>query len=102
MVSWDTRMLSSSGYRIFSHPETCSGDQSKISLLATMFCNSPVLAASVDGLAEQSHRDVTTDSEWTYVACRRRVRSHATTVPPSNGAIPRSSAPQKVPPVSLG
>src|SRR6266849_1259004 len=44
MVSWDTRMLSSSGYRIFSHPETCSGDQSKISLLATMFCNSPLLA----------------------------------------------------------
>src|SRR6266852_5223780 len=39
MVSWDTRMLSSSGYWIFSHPEICSGDQSNISLLATIFCN---------------------------------------------------------------
>jgi hypothetical protein len=27
MVSCDTRMLSSSGYCIFSHPEICSGDQ---------------------------------------------------------------------------
>jgi hypothetical protein len=24
------------GYRIFSHPEICSGDQSRISLLATI------------------------------------------------------------------
>jgi hypothetical protein len=39
MVSWDTRRLSSSGYWIFSHPEICSGDQSKISLLATIFCS---------------------------------------------------------------
>src|SRR6266702_1530192 len=39
MVSWDTRMLWSSGYWIFSHPEICSGDQSNISLLATTFCN---------------------------------------------------------------
>src|SRR5262249_45897809 len=30
MVSWDTRMLSSSGYRVFSQPEICSGDQSRI------------------------------------------------------------------------
>src|SRR5579863_5066143 len=27
------------GYAIFSHPEICSGDQSRISLLATMFRN---------------------------------------------------------------
>src|SRR5216683_3817086 len=39
MVSWDTRRLSSSGYWVFSHPEICSGDQSRISLLATIFCN---------------------------------------------------------------
>src|SRR6266571_3492968 len=39
MVSWDTRMLWSSGYWIFSHPEICSGDQSNLSLLATTFCN---------------------------------------------------------------
>src|SRR5215475_5490990 len=39
MVSWDTRMLSSSGYGVFSHPEICSGDQSRISLLATMSRN---------------------------------------------------------------
>jgi site-specific recombinase XerD len=32
-------ILYGSGYRIFSHPETCSGDQSKISLLATIFCS---------------------------------------------------------------
>jgi hypothetical protein len=30
-------MLSSAGYWIFSHPEICSGDQSRISLLATTF-----------------------------------------------------------------
>jgi len=35
MVSWDTRILSSSGYSVFSHPEICSGDHSRISLLAT-------------------------------------------------------------------
>jgi hypothetical protein len=39
MVSWDTRMLSSSGYWAFNHPEICCGDQSRISLLATMFRN---------------------------------------------------------------
>src|SRR5580658_7770324 len=30
-------MLSSAGYWIFSHPEICCGDQSRISLLATSF-----------------------------------------------------------------
>jgi hypothetical protein len=44
MVSWDTRMLSSSGYRIFNHPEICSGDQSRISLLATIVCSFPWMA----------------------------------------------------------
>src|SRR5438128_8784243 len=39
MVSWDKRMLSSSGYWGFSQPEICFGDQSRISLLATMFRN---------------------------------------------------------------
>src|SRR6266436_6716965 len=39
IVSWDTLMLSSSEYWVFSHPEICSGDQSRISLLATMFRN---------------------------------------------------------------
>src|SRR5271170_2391659 len=39
MVSWDTRRLSSLGYWIFSHPETCSGDQSSISLLTTILRN---------------------------------------------------------------
>ncbi|HWH59918.1 MAG TPA: DUF2199 domain-containing protein [Terriglobales bacterium] len=38
-IAWDTRMLGSSGYRFFSHPEICSGDQSRTSLLATMFRN---------------------------------------------------------------
>jgi hypothetical protein len=32
-------MLPSSGYSVFSHPEICSGDQSKISLLATISRN---------------------------------------------------------------
>ena len=36
MVSWDTRRFSSLGYWILSHPETCSGDQSSISLLTTI------------------------------------------------------------------
>src|SRR3981189_449974 len=44
MVSWDTRMLSSSGYCVFSHPEICSGDQSNTSLLATIFRNLRLLA----------------------------------------------------------
>src|SRR5580693_6724245 len=35
MVSWDTRILSSLGYSVFSHPEICSGDHFRISLLAT-------------------------------------------------------------------
>jgi len=39
MVSWDTLMLSSSGYCILSRPEICSGDQSNISLRARMFRN---------------------------------------------------------------
>src|SRR5277367_4697573 len=39
MVSWDTRMLSSSGYWVFSQPEICLGDQSSISLPATMSRN---------------------------------------------------------------
>src|SRR5260370_30584601 len=39
MVSWDTRRLSSSGYWVFSQPEICCGDQSRISLLATIFRN---------------------------------------------------------------
>src|SRR5258707_11990649 len=38
MVSWDTRRLSSLGYWVFNHPETCSGDQSNSSLLATTSC----------------------------------------------------------------
>src|SRR5580704_10426457 len=43
MVSWDTRMLSSSGYWVFSQPEICFGDQSRISLLATMSRNLTLL-----------------------------------------------------------
>lgn len=37
-------MLSSAGYWIFSHPEICSGDQSRISLLATTFRSFTCLA----------------------------------------------------------
>src|SRR5438445_13716289 len=44
MVSWDTRILSSLGYWVVSHPEICSGDQSNSSLLATMFRNLRVTA----------------------------------------------------------
>ena len=39
MVWWDTRMLLSSGYCVFSHPEICSGDQSNTSLPATISRN---------------------------------------------------------------
>ncbi len=35
MVSCDTRIASPSGYRLFSQPEICSGDQSSLSFLAT-------------------------------------------------------------------
>ena len=44
MVSWDTRILSFWGYRIFNHPEICSGDQSRISLLATIVRSFPWVA----------------------------------------------------------
>src|SRR5580704_13683975 len=43
MVSWDTRMLSSSGYWVFSQPEICFGDQSRISLLPAMSRNLTLL-----------------------------------------------------------
>ena len=131
MVSWDTRRLSSSGYWVFNHPETCSGDQSRISLLATIFRNftwietrhlaisridepetipreissrSRCVSARSErpGPPEQTHRDATPDNEWTNAPCRRRARSHATTVPPSNDATCRSSAPPKAQTVSLG
>jgi hypothetical protein len=44
MVSWDTRIRSSLGYSVFSHPEICSGDHSKISLLATASRNLRLMA----------------------------------------------------------
>ncbi len=43
-------MPSSSGNRVFSHPETCSGEQSKLSLLATILCP---LQLPVDGQQAQ-------------------------------------------------
>ena len=171
MVSWDTRMLPSSGYSVFSHPEICSGDQSRISLLVTILCSFSWMArrhglgrkadfqawssaslarytgrppwratsrltvdaarsrplaisridepeaipremssrsASVSASSDRRraagtiHRVATSESEWTNAPYRMRVRSHATSVPPSNGTICRSSAPQKAPPDSLG
>ena len=51
---------------------------------------------------EQTHRDATPDNEWTNAPCRRRARSYATTVPPSNGATRPSFAPPKAQTVSLG
>ena len=44
MVSWNTRMVSSSGYWVFSHPEICSGDQSNTNLPATLFRKLRLLA----------------------------------------------------------
>src|SRR3954463_14873466 len=46
MVSWDTRMRSSAGYCSLSHPATCSGDQSKLNLLATMLRSLPFRASA--------------------------------------------------------
>src|SRR5580704_19319721 len=43
MVSWDTRMLFSTGYWVFSQSEICFGDQSRFSLLATMSRNFTLL-----------------------------------------------------------
>jgi len=39
VAAWNTRMLALAGSRVFSQPEICSGDQPKISLLATMLRN---------------------------------------------------------------
>ena len=55
MVSWDTSMVSSSGYWIFSHPEICSGDQSNISLLATTFCNLTWIARRLETRYATAH-----------------------------------------------
>jgi hypothetical protein len=56
----------------------------------------------VDELLEQAHRDMTTEGELTNDHGRMRVRSHATSVPLSNGTKCRTSAPQKALPVFLG
>ena len=45
MVSCDKRMLLSSGYCVFSHPEIYSGDQSNTSLPATISLNLRFLAS---------------------------------------------------------
>src|SRR5467141_375239 len=43
------------------------------------------------GGLEESLREATTNTEWSYVACQRRAQSHAATVPPSIGSRCRSS-----------
>src|SRR5580700_4373289 len=53
MVSCDTRRPSSLGNCHFSHPEICSGDQSCISLLATI-SRSVVSVASRHGLGRRA------------------------------------------------
>ena len=73
------RKLSSSGYWIFNHPEICSGDQSRISLLAPMFRNFTWMerrqrlgrtadsqaSPSVDRLDTQDgHQDARPDQAW--------------------------------------
>ena len=57
MVSWNTRLLSSWGYWIFGHPEICSGDQSKISLLATIVC-SGLIRSHLNGRATFGEGDL--------------------------------------------
>ena len=54
-----------------------------------------------DGLLEESLREVTTNTEWSYVACQKLAQSHAATVPPSIGSRCRSSRSQKAQTVSL-
>jgi hypothetical protein len=49
--------VSSSGYSCFSHPEICFGDQSKISLLATISC-SLLWVASRQGLGRRADSQV--------------------------------------------
>jgi hypothetical protein len=52
-------------------------------------------AANGDEHSERSRRAAITGTESSHDPCRRRVQSHATTRPPSNGAICRPSAPQR-------
>src|ERR1700677_3818001 len=52
-------------------------------------------APSGDEQLEQSRRAAITRNESSHGLCRGHGRSHATILPPSNGAIPRSSALQK-------
>src|SRR5687768_5806293 len=53
MVSWDTRMRSSPGYWSLSQAATCSGDQSKSNLQATMLRSVP-FRASTQGLGRNA------------------------------------------------
>src|SRR4029077_2091612 len=67
MVSWDTRIPSSLGYGVFSHPEICSGDQSKISLLVTTSRN-------LGCRARRHFLGRKADSQaWSSAACARQV-----------------------------
>jgi hypothetical protein len=49
-------VLSLLGYRLFSHPEICSGDQSRISLLATII-RSFLCLASRQALGQRASLD---------------------------------------------
>ena len=50
------KWFSPSGYGVFSHPEICSGDQSRISLLATMFRNLRFTARKLSSVAKPMRR----------------------------------------------
>src|SRR5208282_704377 len=68
-------------------------------------CSLAPTASGLDGndgaLWEESLREATTNSEWRYVACQRRARSHAASLPPSIASRRRSSQSQTVQTVSL-
>src|SRR5271169_661322 len=62
-------------------------------------------AGGLDGsdgaLREESLREATTNSEWSYVACQRRAQSHAASLPPSIASRCRSAQSQTAQTVSL-
>src|SRR5271156_2529455 len=64
-------------------------------------CGEHQQGAPTNGRTERSHHAAIKNHGWSYVACQRRAQSYATTLPPSNGSITRSAAPQTAPLVSL-
>jgi hypothetical protein len=73
MVSWDTRMLSSSGNSSLSQPDICSGDHSSASLLAPRL-RTVRLRASKHALGRSADPHASSSAALARFASTRRLR----------------------------